>query len=162
MSKKAVALCGAAALAFGMNGCAATYEGSGTKDAASAEQLAQHQDDQWNAPVEQKRSQAEGTYNDGVYIGEALGVGGPVRVTLLVQGNRITCLETTQEGETQSVGGYEAIRDGKYAELIEAAQGSDIDVVAGATLTTKAVSEAVDEALEQASATTPANEAGVK
>lgn len=161
MSKKAVALCGAAALAFGMNGCAATYEGSGSKDAATAEQLAQHQDDQWDAPVTQKRAQAEGTYRDGVYTGKALGVGGPVSVTLLLQGNHITCLETVQEGETQSVGGYEAIRDGKYAELIEAAQGSDIDVVAGATLTTKAVSEAVDEALDQASVPSTAQASGV-
>ena len=52
--------------------------------------------------------------------------------------------------ETQSVGGFEAIRDGKYALMIEAAQGSDIDTVSGATITTEAVRNAVDDALDQA------------
>ena len=47
---------------------------------------------------------------------------GPITVTLLVQDNRIACLETTQEGESQSRGGYEAIRDGRFAAMIEAAQ----------------------------------------
>lgn len=37
---------------------------------------------------------------------------GAITVTLLLDDGRITCLETTQEGESQSRGGYEAIRDG--------------------------------------------------
>ena len=70
--------------------------------------------------------------------------------TLLLDDGRITCLETTQEGESQSRGGYEAIRDGLYAEMIEAAQGADIDAVAGATITTAGVKQAVADALAQA------------
>ena len=54
-----------------------------------------------------------------------------VAATLLVDDNRITCLETAQDGETQSVGGFEAVRDGTFAKMIEAAQGSDIDTVSG-------------------------------
>ena len=77
---------------------------------------------------------------------------GPITVTLLVQDNRISCLETTQEGESQSRGGYEAIRDGKFAAMIEAAQGSDIDAVSGATITTAGVKQAVEDALSQAEA----------
>ena len=46
-----------------------------------------------------------------------------VAATLLVDDNRITCLETAQDGETQSVGGFEAVRDGTFAKMIEAAQG---------------------------------------
>lgn len=153
MKKTATAVCGAAVLAMGMTGCASTFEGSGSKDAASAEQLAMRLDDPWaqEAPAD-AQAKAAGTLADGVYTGEGKGMEGPITVTLLVQGNRISCLETTQEGESQSRGGYEAIRDGRFAAMIEAAQGSDIDAVSGATITTAGVKQAVDDALSQAEA----------
>lgn len=153
MRKTATAVCGAAMLAMGMTGCASTFEGSGSKDAASAEQLAMRLDDPWAQEASSDaRAKAEGTLADGVYTGEGKGMEGPITVTLLVQDNRISCLETTQEGESQSRGGFEAIRDGKYAQMIEAAQGSDFDVIAGATITTAGVRQAVDDALAQAEA----------
>ena len=151
--KTATAVCGAAVLAVGMTGCASTFEGSGSKDAASAEQLALRLDDPWaqEAPAD-AQAKAAGTLADGVYTGEGKGMEGPITVTLLVQDNRISCLETAQEGESQSRGGYEAIRDGKFAAMIEAAQGSDIDAVSGATITTAGVKQAVEDALSQAEA----------
>ena len=151
--KTATAVCGAAVLAVGMTGCASTFEGSGSKDAASAEQLALRLDDPWaqEAPAD-AQAKAAGTLADVVYTGEGKGMEGPITVTLLVQDNRISCLETTQEGESQSRGGYEAIRDGKFAAMIEAAQGSDIDAVSGATITTAGVKQAVEDALSQAEA----------
>lgn len=151
--KTATAVCGAAVLAVGMTGCASTFEGSGSKDAASAEQLALRLDDPWaqEAPAD-AQAKAAGALADGVYTGEGKGMEGPITVTLLVQDNRISCLETTQEGESQSRGGYEAIRDGKFAAMIEAAQGSDIDAVSGATITTAGVKQAVEDALSQAEA----------
>ena len=151
--KTATAVCGAAVLAVGMTGCASTFEGSGSKDAASAEQLALRLDDPraQEAPAD-AQAKAAGTLADGVYTGEGKGMEGPITVTLLVQDNRISCLETTQEGESQSRGGYEAIRDGKFAAMIEAAQGSDIDAVSGATITTAGVKQAVEDALSQAEA----------
>ena len=153
MRKTATAVCGAAMLAMGMTGCASTFEGSGSKDAASAEQLAMRLEDPWAQEASSDaRAKAEGTLADGVYTGEGKGMEGPITVTLLVQDNRISCLETTQEGESQSRGGYEAIRDGKFAAMIEAAQGSDIDAVSGATITTAGVKQAVEDALSQAEA----------
>ena len=71
-------------------------------------------------------ARAQGDYADGVYVGHGRGMEGAITVTLLLDDGRITCLETTQEGESQSRGGYEAIRDGRYAEMIEAAQSADI------------------------------------
>jgi len=152
MSRRAFAVAGAAVLAFGMTGCAATYEGSGSKDAASAEQLAMTTDDPWDAPITQMRSVAEGSYADGTYSGSGMGMGGPITVTLTLKDNVITCDRIEQTAETQSVGGFEAIRDGKYAQMIEAAQGSDIDTLSGATVTTVGVKMAVDDALAQAAA----------
>lgn len=139
-------------LALAGIGCAASFEGSGSKDAASAEQLALRLDDPWDAPIVKTADRAAGDLKDGIYTGVGLGTDGLVTVTISVKDNVITVLETAQEGETQSVGGYEAIRDGKYAAMIEAAQGSDIDTISGATFTTAAIRRAVEDALEQASA----------
>ena len=144
--KSQVVLGTAAALMLGLTGCGASFEGSGSKDAASAEQLAMRIDDPWAVQSrEQVRVRADGSYADGVYTGKGTAMEGLVTVTLLLDDNRVTCLEVTQEGESQSRGGYEAIRDGKFAAMIDAAQGSDIDAISGATITT-----AGDDALAQA------------
>ena len=134
----APAACGMALVALGLTGCGPSFEGSGSKDAASAEQLALRTDDPW--ALEAVDAAAEPVYRgleDGVYTGKGLGMDG---------------LEITQEGETQSVGGYEAIRDGVYASMIDAAQCSDIDAISGATITTAGVKQAVDDARIQAGA----------
>ena len=151
--KGALAACGATALALGLCGCGASFEGSGSKDAASAEQLALRTDDPWAREITaDAQAKAVGVLADGVYTGTGKGMEGLVSVTILVADNRITCLETAQEGESQSRGGYEAIRDGRFAAMIDAAQGSDIDAVSGATITTAGVRQAVDDALGQAAA----------
>lgn len=150
MKKTAAIACSAAALAFGLSGCSASYEGTGSKDAASADQLAQRIDDQWREQPTVMRAKAQESYADGVYTGSGQGMCGKIGVTLLVQDDKISCIETTQDGESQSVGGYEAIRDGKYAQQIDAAQGSEIDGIAGTTITTCGIKEAVENALAQA------------
>lgn len=154
MKGKSQAVIGTAAvLMLGLTGCGASFEGSGSKDAASAEQLAMRIDDPWAVEATgQVRAQADGSYADGVYTGKGTAMEGLVTVTLLLDANHVTCLEITQEGESQSRGGYEAIRDGKFAAMIDAAQGSDIDAISGATITTAGVKMAVDDALAQAEA----------
>lgn len=159
MRKTTAAACGATALVLGLSGCGASFEGSGSKDAASAEQLAMHADDPWDAVVQiDPVKKCDTPLRDGVYTGTGKAMAGNVTVTLLVDDNRITCLETAQDGETQSVGGFEAVRGGTFAKMIEAAQGSDIDTVSGATITTAGVKQAVDDALAQA-ADVPADQA---
>lgn len=169
MKRTAAAACGAAVLALGLSGCGAGFEGSGSKDAASAEQLAMRLDDPWAQEVaSDPQKKAEGDLHDGVYTGTAKGMEGPITVTIFVQDNRLTCLETTQEGESQSRGGYEAIRDGEFAAMIDAAQSANIDAVSGATITTAGVKQAVEDALAQAEsgvareAATPVEEGDAK
>ncbi len=153
MNNKAKAVaCASTVLVLGLSGCGVTVEGSGNGEAASAEQLAMRLDDPWDQQIVQTKQVAEGNFKDGVYTGAGIGMDGKITATLLIQGNHITCVEMTQDGETQSVGGYEAIRSGKYAQMINAAQGSDIDTISGATITTKGVRDAVDNALSQARA----------
>lgn len=151
MRKTAMAACSAAVLALGLTGCGVSFEGSGSKDAASAEQLALRLDDPWAQEiVADPGARAEGNLRDGIYTGTGKGMDGLITATLLVADNRITCIEMTQEGESQSVGGYEAIRDGTYAAMVDAAQGAGIDTISGATITTIGVREAVEDALSQA------------
>jgi uncharacterized protein with FMN-binding domain len=73
-----------------------------------------------------------------------------IKVTLSIESGVITTEEIWQNCETQSVGGYEAIKDGVYAKMIDEAQGAEIDTITGATITTNAVKAAVEAALVQA------------
>lgn len=132
--------------------CGNSFEGSGSKTAASAEQLAQVTDDPWGSAQGVTNEQLQGNYRDGTYTGEGIGMDGWIDVTITISDNRLTVDSITQEGETQSVGGYEGIRDGTYAEQIDAAQGTEIDGVSGATITTLGVKDALQNALDQAAA----------
>ena len=87
---------------------------------------------------------------DGTYTGTGKGMGGDINVTIEVSGGHITVSDISPNNETQGIGGYEAIEDGTYAQQVEAAQSADIDGVAGATVTSKAIEAAVRSALKQA------------
>ena len=88
--------------------------------------------------------------SDGTYTGTGTGMGGDINVTLQVSGGKISVTDISPNNETVGIGGYEAIEDGTFASQIEAAQGPDIDGVAGATVTSKAIETAVKSALRQA------------
>ena len=89
------------------------------------------------------------TVADGTYTGTGAGMGGDINVTIEVSGGVIKVVDISPNNETQGIGGYEAIEDGTYAAQIESAQGSKIDGIAGATITSDAISAAVHAALEQ-------------
>lgn len=130
--------------------CSNRFEGTGSKKAAGAEQLAQRSDDPWKAPLKTVRNKMDGTYRNGTFSGIGQGMDGWIRIQITIQDNKLTVDALQQEGETQSVGGYEAIRDGVYAKQIESAQGADIDGLSGATITTYGVIGALNDALAQA------------
>lgn len=88
------------------------------------------------------------TFADGTYTGSGNGMGGEINVTLEVSGGRISVIDISPNNETQGIGGYEAIEDGTYVQLIEAAQGPSFDVISGATITSSAIQNAVAEALQ--------------
>ena len=87
---------------------------------------------------------------DGTYTGTGAGMGGDINVTIEVSGGTIKVTDISPNNETQGIGGYEAIEDGTFAAQVEAAQSADIDGVAGATVTSKAIEQAVRAALKQA------------
>lgn len=79
--------------------------------------------------------------------GTAKGFGGEIAAKVTLDGEKITGVELTGDQETPSIGGA-ALET--LAEQILAAQGTEIDGVAGATVTTNAVKEAVDSCIAQA------------
>lgn len=133
--------------------CSKDFEGSGSKEAASAEQLAMRLEDTWQKPIEKKRDRLEGDYLDGKYSAVAYGMEGTITLGVSIKDNVLTVDSIKQEYETQSVGGYEGIRDGVYANQLEATQGTDIDGIAGATVTTAAIKNALRDILKQAEKT---------
>ena len=79
MRKTTAAACGATALVLGLSGCGASFEGSGSKDAASAEQLAMHADDPWDAVVQiDPVKKCDTPLRDGVYTGTGKAMAGNV------------------------------------------------------------------------------------
>ena len=91
-------------------------------------------------------------YKDGTYTGTGAGKSGDITVTLTIANDKITVDEITDPGETEGIGGAEAIADGTFKQQIETAQSAEIDGVAGASLTTGGVKTAVEDALAQAKA----------
>ena len=89
-------------------------------------------------------------YADGTYVGKGRGMGGDITVTLTIVNDVITVDEITGPYETPGVGGKEAIEDGTFKAQIEEVQSSEIEGVAGATMSSGGVRKAVKDALTQA------------
>ncbi len=90
---------------------------------------------------------AEAIAADGTYEGSADGMMGDVPVTVVVSGGEIT--EITIGEHNESPGISDAAIEGIPAAIIEA-QSVDVDDVAGATVTSEAIKEAVAAALSGA------------
>lgn len=89
----------------------------------------------------------ENLYTPGTYTGEANGYGGKVSVTITVDASSITDVAIEGADETPAIGGA-ALEE--LAGQAKDAQGSDIDGVTGATMTSNAVKTALQSALNQA------------
>lgn len=77
--------------------------------------------------------------------GTAKGYGGDVNVTVKVKGNDITSVEAVGDKETKGVGSN-AID--QLPDKIEDADSTDVEGVSGATVTSNAIKEAVNKALD--------------
>ncbi len=102
---------------------------------------------------------AEGMPADGTYEAEAQGFGGPVSVSLTVEGGAITAVSIKGDAETPGLGGV-AVE--QMDEQILSAQTPNVDGIAGATVTSTAVVKAATEALTAAGADIAAMDANRK
>lgn len=119
MKKKIVAAVLACSLVLSLAGCGSSSDSSDSSD------------------------EAEDSSSETL-TGTAEGFGGDVTVTLTIEGDTITACSIDGPDETEEIGG--AALD-ELAEQVVAANGSGIDGVSGATVTSTAVKEAVAAAL---------------
>ncbi len=97
----------------------------------------------------------EDSYEPGTYSGSAIGFDGTVSVTITVDENSITDVETVGDDETPEVGG--AALD-ELAQQILDAQSADIDGVSGATFTSDGIKAAAEAAIAVAQSGAQAGE----
>ena len=90
---------------------------------------------------------AEG-FTPGTYEASGQGFGGAVTVKVTVDEAQVTAIEIEGANETPGIGG--AAIEGFLTSLVGISSADEIDAVAGATLTSGGVKEAVEAALAQA------------
>ena len=93
------------------------------------------------------QSSSTAIYIPGTYSGSGSGMNGMVSVTLTVDETDIVDVELDVSGETENIGG--AAAETLKTQILES-NGTSIDGVSGATLTSDGVREAVKVALEKA------------
>jgi uncharacterized protein with FMN-binding domain len=84
-------------------------------------------------------------FRNGTYAGEAVGYDGPVRVAVTVEKERISCVEVTKQNESRPRTALKEIP----ARIIRL-QKTNVDAISGATVSSRAVMRAAQNALEQA------------
>ena len=120
-------------------------EGEKAEEAAPAEEATEAEAE---AEKTDEAAASDAAYTDGEYTAEGKGIGGDVPVTVTVEGGKVAEVTVGDNSETQGIGS-KAIE--QLPEAIVAANGTEgVDAVSGATVTSKAIFTAVDEALEQA------------
>ena len=87
------------------------------------------------------------SFTAGTYTGTATGYNGPVSLAVTFSDSAVTAVEIESEAETGHVGtpAYDII----FPDII-AANGTGVDAVSGATFTSRAIKEAVNDAAQQA------------
>lgn len=101
------------------------------------------------------QTEETGIYTAGTYTAAGRGMNGDVPVTVTFSAIEILNVEVGENQETQDIG-TKAIE--QLPEAIVAAQAADVDVVSGATVTSNAILEAVEQCIAQAKGEETADE----
>lgn len=88
------------------------------------------------------------------HTGEAQGYGGPLKVEVEMKGEDVVSVKVTSHSETEGVGtrAIDALPD-----MIVKADSTDVESVTGATITSRAIKEAVSQAMGVTQEETPVN-----
>ncbi|HAM62975.1 MAG: hypothetical protein A2Y20_08155 [Firmicutes bacterium GWF2_51_9] len=87
-------------------------------------------------------------YNDGQYEGTGQGKYGPIVVKVEVKSDKITKVLIVSHSETPGIS--DPAIQGIPLAIIEKQNTKEVDVFSGATVTSQAILDAVDEALKEA------------
>lgn len=96
---------------------------------------------------EEVKPEVNGGYKDGVYTGKGKGNGGELTVEVTVEGGNIVKVELKDHKETEGI--FEGAEIGVGNAIIKT-QSTEVDSVAGATLTSEGIKAAVTEAIKEA------------
>ena len=102
------------------------------------------------AKGEAAENTAELAFTAGTYTGKASGYNGEVELAVTFSDTAVTAVELVSSKETQYVG--DVAFEPMFADIVEA-NGSGVDAVSGATFTSAAIRNAVNDAAEQAGCT---------
>lgn len=107
-------------------------------------------------PVEEAKVDPEPmTFVDGIYEGSAEGFKSDIKVKVIVEGTKITRIDTLEIGETEGIG------DDASKEIIDNVikfQSTEVDAKSGATISSNATIEAITNALNSEPAKETAEE----
>ncbi len=98
-----------------------------------------------------KPAEQSGIYTPGVYNGSAEGFGGKLDVQVTLSSNKIEKVEVTSHNETNGVGSRAV--DALPSQIVEK-NTPDVEVVSGATISSKAIISAVKDAMKEFSGET--------
>lgn len=93
------------------------------------------------------KPEVEANFKDGTYTAVGTGIGGDVEVIAEVKDGEIVSIVLGEHGETEGI--FEGAVDGVIPEIIKG-QTTEVDVVSGATVTSNAIIEAVEDIMDQA------------
>ncbi len=102
------------------------------------------------AKGEATENTAELAFTVGTYTGKASGYNGEVELAVTFSDTAVTAVELVSSKETQYVG--DVAFEPMFADIVEA-NGTGVDTVSGATFTSAAIRNAVNDAAEQAGCT---------
>ena len=102
------------------------------------------------AKGEAAENTAELAFTAGTYTGKASGYNGDVELAVTFSDTAVTAVELVSSKETQYVG--DVAFEPMFADVVEA-NGTGVDTVSGATFTSAAIRNAVNDAAEQAGCT---------
>lgn len=93
------------------------------------------------------KDDAAGIYTPGTYTGDANGHNGEVKVEVTVDADKITEVKVLENDETEGIS--DPAIEQVPAAIIEK-QTTEVDAVAGATVTSDAIKEAAQKAIDEA------------
>lgn len=88
-----------------------------------------------------------GSWKDGTWEGEATGYGGPIRVSVVISGGKITSIGVLSHDLEDDA--YYSMAEAVIPAVIDA-QSTAVDTVSGATFSSNGILGAIDKALEGA------------
>lgn len=143
--KKIISGCMAVSLVVGMAACSQPQT---SQDTPQSQTAAESTAETTAAETETAGTEAEeGIYTPGTYTSTAAGFGGEITVSMTFDANEILEVNVTGDKETEGIGSNAVAN---LPALILEAQSGEVEAVSGATISSKAIIQAVEDCILQA------------